>query len=41
MYDVVKSCVRIHNVYGDELDCNILSPILFSLFIEDLEIICL
>jgi hypothetical protein len=44
MYDVVKSRVHINNVYGNGLDCNIglregniVSPILFSLFIEDLE----
>jgi hypothetical protein len=44
MYEVVKSCVRVNNVYSEGFDCNIglrqgglLSPILFSLFIEDLE----
>jgi hypothetical protein len=44
MYKVVKSCVRVNNVYSKSFECDvglrqgeILSPILFSLFIEDLE----
>ena len=45
MYNKVKTCVRGCNSYSDCFDCavglkqrEVISPILFSLFIEDLEL---
>ena len=45
MYNKVKTCVRGCNSYSDFFDCavglkqgEVISPILFSLFIEDLEL---
>ena len=45
MYNKVKSCVRGCNSYSDFFDCavdlkqgEVISPMLFSLFIEDLEL---
>ena len=45
MYNKVKSCVRGCNSYSDFFDCavglkqgEVMSPLLFSLFIEDLEL---